>query len=93
MRFLLMAILRRYMMMVAMLTESDPETTLLGKNRWLGYNFYTLLAGIPMKATFVIKNVSTSATEFSVVKIPFKYNSNGETYQYIEFRNLPISAQ
>jgi hypothetical protein len=73
--------------------ECDPETTLLGKNRWLGYNFYTLLAGIPMKATFVIKNVSTSATEFSVVKIPFKYNSNGETYQYIEFRNLPISAQ
>ena len=73
--------------------ECDQETTLLGKNRWLGYNWYTLLAGIPMKATFVIKNVSTSATEFSVVKIPFKYKSNGETPQYVEFRNLPISAQ
>lgn len=73
--------------------ECDQETTLLGKNRWLGYNWYTLLAGIPMKATFVIKNVSTSATEFSVVKIPFKYKSNGETSQYVEFRNLPISAQ
>ena len=73
--------------------ECDQETTLLGKNRWLSYNWYTLLAGIPMKATFVIKNVSTSATEFSVVKIPFKYKSNGETSQYVEFRNLPISAQ
>ena len=73
--------------------QCDDEATRLGNNRWLGYNFYTLLAGIPMKATFVIQNVSTGATEFSIVKIPFKHKANDETMQYIEFRNLPISAQ
>lgn len=73
--------------------KCDDEATRLGNNRWLGYNFYDLLVGIPMKVTFVIKDVSTDATEFSIVKIPFKYKANGETQQYIEFRNLPIAAQ
>ena len=60
----------------------------------VSYDGITLLCGVPMKATFVIPNVSTSATDFSVIKIPFTYYYNdNSTEQFIEFRNLPISAQ
>ena len=74
--------------------EFDRDASFLGKNRWISYNGITLLCGVPMKATFVIPNVSTSATDFSVIKIPFTYYYNdNSTEQFIEFRNLPISAQ
>ena len=74
--------------------EFDRDASFLGKNRWISYDGITLLCGVPMKATFVIPNVSTSATDFSVIKIPFTYYYNdNSTEQFIEFRNLPISAQ
>lgn len=74
--------------------EFDRNASFLGKQNWISYNGITMLAGVPMKATFVIPNVSTSATEFSVIKIPFTYSYNdNSTDQFIEFRNLPISAQ
>lgn len=71
--------------------ELNRDASPVGKALWKSYtNINMPTGGIPVKAKFTIKGVSTSATEFSIVKLPFTVDHNE---YYIEFRNQPISAQ
>ena len=71
--------------------ELDRNGSPVGKTKWKSYtNISMPTGGIPVKAKFTIKGVSTGATEFSIVKLPFTVEHN---QYYIEFRNQPISAQ
>lgn len=49
--------------------------------------------GVPVKATFAIKNVPASVTKMSLVKIGCHKRYEGSNFFYLEFHNLPISAQ
>lgn len=70
--------------------EFDRDASPFGTSKWKSYTNVNMPIGIPVKVKFTIKGVSAGATEFSILKFPFRVENNE---YYIEFRNQPISAQ
>lgn len=70
--------------------ELDRNASPFGTSIWKSYTNVKMPTGIPVKVKYTIKGVSASATEFSIIKLPFTIENNK---YYIEFRNQPISAQ
>ena len=68
----------------------NSDACTVGSTHWDSYTKIQLMKGVPVKVKYVITGVSDSATDFSIVKLPFQCN---DREFYIEFRNQPILTQ